>query len=323
LHLGWPVLALGTLAGLGYLALSRGVFDTLVFRDGDFRRALWWVELHSWLWGKDSAREFRVYLAEYTGRTSDAVEFAEALASGPCSAHHLNIAVNAFINAGKYRRALEVGEADQPPRNSLVQLNLAEAEYNLGQWEAALERLDVARQLNNPVSPVVAAGETAQRAWILGHLGRVAEADSAVETVNPMALPHIFRSEFFYTRSLIALASGDAKTALMRADEGLAIAKRASSVRNGVFLRARALAMGGDCTGALREFEGGASHTYQGQGGAALLEWGDLLLKAGREDEARKAWASAVEKDPESESAVKASERLETGAPEQVTRGLP
>ena len=71
---------------------------------------------------------------------------------GSGSQEEVELRVNTLINAGCYVEALAL---DHPrPRGdqkwwSLIQLNLAEAEYNLGHWEAALLRIDA---IDHPTS---------------------------------------------------------------------------------------------------------------------------------------------------------------------------
>ena len=81
-------------------------------------------------------------------------------------------------------------------------------------------------------------------------------------------------------------------------------------MRNGLFLRARFRAATGEVDAALDDFEKAANMPYQAQGGDGLLAWGDLLRTLGREAEARRAFALVEERDPESESARHARERL-------------
>src|SRR5712664_2473614 len=93
----------------------------------------------------------------------------------------LNQAVDMLIAAGYYVEALALPErfATHGPRDSacelLVQINLAEAEYNLGRWDAAWARL---RGLDPLAAafPIARAGLTQQRAWIAAHAGRPDEA---------------------------------------------------------------------------------------------------------------------------------------------------
>ena len=80
-----------------------------------------------------------------------------------------------------------------------------------------------------------------------------------------------------------------------------------------MFLRARALASAGEVDAALAEFQRASDHEYRFQGGDGLRAWGDLLAEVGQHEKALVAWKLAVERDPESESAMNAASRLSTG----------
>ena len=99
----------------------------------------------------------------------------------------------------------------------------------------------------------------------------------------------------------------------MATTEGLSMAKRASSARNGLFLLARAQAAQGQWSEAESLCRRAAERADLGQGGDGLLLWGDVLHRLGRQDEAEQAWRFAVERDPESESAEQARQRLVGG----------
>ena len=89
-------------------------------------------------------------------------------------------------------------------------------------------------------------------------------------------------------------------------------AVRVSSRRNALAISGRVAAAMHDWTEAERMFRAAALHPYRGQGGDALLLWGDVLSRLGRLDEARRAYALAVERDPQSESAQLAQARSAT-----------
>ena len=59
-----------------------------------------------------------------------------------------------------------------------------------------------------------------------------------------------------------------------------------------------------------------AAHPYRAQGGDGLLMWGDVLTRLGRADEAEQAYALAIERDGQSESA-----RLAAGRARVVAEG--
>ena len=123
-------------------------------------------------------------------------------------------------------------------------------------------------------------------------------------------VPAEYRAEFHYAGAFVALAEG----ALPRAEEavhaGLKVARRASTERNGLFLLAQLAERAGHVEEALRLYASGAAHRFKGQGGDALLAWGDLLAQGRDDAQARRAWALAVARDPESPAAVIARQRL-------------
>jgi tetratricopeptide (TPR) repeat protein len=304
---------------LGWTALSvwvHQVHNALIFEAGDWRGAERWLRWFGFMIPARLRRLSALTIAEYAGHTALALERAEQLLSAHDDLSSLNGGVNAFINAGQYGRALEVAARwTAPPSDpaplawALLQVNLAEAEYNLGRWDAALSRLDRVRASCNPRG-LANAGERQQRAWILAHLGRPGEARAALSGIDTRDLPGIFHAEHQFTMARVALAAGEVEQAYRDVQRGLSLARRASSVRNGLFLRARILAVRGATDGALRDFEKAAALPFRTQGGDGLLAWGDLLRAQRREQEAQSAFALAVERDGESVSARHASERL-------------
>jgi tetratricopeptide (TPR) repeat protein len=292
------------------------VHDRLLFQNGDLERADGWWRRFGFLTPAVYRNVVAVGYAQFSGNTQLALERAEVLAASSRHAASINMCINAFINAGRYKRALEVAAPWMapaphrlPPLWPLFQVNVAEAEYNLGRWLDALARLDHMRERCAALG-IARAGEAQQRAWILAHLDRAAEARNAMSEVRLGDLPGIFHAEYQFTLAKVALAGRDLPLALQAVDAGLAVARRMSSKRNGLFLRARIHTARQDPVAALKDFEEGAGMTYRGQGGDGLLAWGDLLRSLGREDEARRAFALAVERDPESESAGQARDRL-------------
>jgi tetratricopeptide (TPR) repeat protein len=224
--------------------------------------------------------------------------------------------VNVLIAAGKYRRAIEVGETitafdgSYLSTWSLNQVNLAEADYNLGRWGEALKRLESLRPRLKKLDVMTKTGEALQRAWILAALSEPVAARAAFQEANVSSLPFNFVSEYHFTLAAVCLAEGKAADALAASDEGIRTAQRVSSLRNGLYLRARCLVALGDETAALAEFERAASRDYKYQGGDGLLAWGILLSRLGRAGEAARVWKLAIERDPESESAALAQKRL-------------
>jgi tetratricopeptide (TPR) repeat protein len=126
----------------------------------------------------------------------------------------------------------------------------------------------------------------------------------------------VYRCEFFFTRAAALLALHRYGEARRAAEEGLERARRVSSTRNGLFLLGRIALAAERLEEALRFFEAGATHpTYKGQGGDALLAWGDCLEKLGRHEEARVAWGLVLERDAQSGAAWEAQARLGITAP--------
>jgi tetratricopeptide (TPR) repeat protein len=288
----------------------------LIFRAGDWPGASRWLRRFAFAMRPWYRRTMELAIAEFAGRTAEALDGAEQLIADTDHPLALNQCVNVFINAGRYRRALELEALCPQPASRyerdmvvLLQVNLAEAEYNLGRWREAEARLEWLPRLDRDLR-VSVPGAWQQRAWALAHAGRAADARAAVRRVESGRLPRIYLAEYQYTLAMVALAERDTAAALACVDAGLARARRAASIRNGVFLRARVLAARGDAEPALAEFERAASMPYRGQGGDGLLAWGDLLRTLGREPEALRAYALAGERDPESAAAREAGGRL-------------
>lgn len=257
------------------------------------------------------------FVASWAGEDEAAVAGAALRAAEPeLPLRRRNAAVNAFITAGRYGQALALRVPGPPePLGDrwlwiLLELNLAEAEYNLGAWAGALETVDRLLALKHPVPQLIEPGLLQQRAWILAHLGDAAGARDAWARVQPRSLGPLYQAEYAFTGAAVCLAEGQLDRALERVEQGVAHAIRVPSQRNGRFLRARVHAARGATAEALADFEAGAAMPYRGQGGEGLLAWGDLLRSLGRSEEAAAAWRLAVERDPESESARLAAARL-------------
>jgi tetratricopeptide (TPR) repeat protein len=230
----------------------------------------------------------------------------------------LNQAVDRLIAAGCYLEALAlperfVAQARDTACELLVQINLAEAEYNLGRWSDAWDRL---RGLDPLAAafPIARAGLAQQRAWIAAHTRRPAEALHHWQRAELCDLPRNYHAEHFFTGA-VALIGAERQDAARRcALAGADVAIRLSSKRNALFIRARVAAASGDWTGAEALCRAAAAHRYRRQGGDGLLFWGDVLMRLERPAEAREAYALAVARDSESESAHVAAERLRSSA---------
>jgi tetratricopeptide (TPR) repeat protein len=187
----------------------------------------------------------------------------------------------------------------------VICINEAEALANLGQWAESLAWLDRVEMR----APIAVTGSALHRTWVHGVQGRAAEARAAFTTANLLDLPGEFRSEYFFSEAFLLLAELDYVAAKHAVQAGLDCAVRASSRRNALFLLATIAHRQGQLEEADRQFEQGANATYRGQGGASLLEWGDVLDQLGRPDAARRAWSLATERDPESPAAPEAQQR--------------
>jgi tetratricopeptide (TPR) repeat protein len=219
----------------------------------------------------------------------------------------LNAAVDGRIARGDYRGAIELARAfmaDDADTMSelLVEINLAEAEYNLGRWGDAWDRL---RELDPLAAafPIARAGLSQQRAWIAAHTSRAEEALRHLRRAELDDLPRRYHAEHFFTGAVAQIAAGDLDAARRYAETGARAAERLSSRRNALAICGRVAAAMQDWMEAERLFRAAAMHSHRGQGGDALLFWGDVLSRLGRSAEARQAYALAIERDPQSESA--------------------
>lgn len=232
----------------------------------------------------------------------------------------LNETVNTLISAGRYRAAIEWAQtfsarhpehaAARGSRDAtLVEINLAEAHYNLGDLDAAfacLAPLDQAADRD----PLTRAGLHQQRAWLAALRGDGSLALTHLGQADRLALPLEFRPEHHYTRALALMLLGRLDEAAAAAGEGQAASRRPASARNALFLLGRIEAARKRWSEAARYLEAGAAHPWRGQGGDGLLLLGDLLTRLGRSGDAAAAWDLAIRRDPESASAALARERL-------------
>jgi tetratricopeptide (TPR) repeat protein len=226
----------------------------------------------------------------------------------------LNSKVDGLIAAGRYREALAVpGEVATNGKDTaselLVQINLAEAEYNLGQWSEAWERLRGLDPLA-AMFPIARAGLSQQRAWIAAHFGRAEEALHHWERAELRDLPRHYHAEHFFTGAVVLVAMGDLDAADGCARAGGHAAVRPSSKRNAFVIRARVAEAMGHYERAESLCRDASQNSYKAAGGDGLLFWGDLLMRLNRANEAREAYLLAAKRDPESESARIAAERL-------------
>ena len=226
-----------------------------------------------------------------------------------------NELVNLYVTSGLYR--LAVGAEPRPEEAAgtsrallaLIQINLAEADYNLGRWAQAEQRL---ARLNEDAAPlaITRAGLLQQRAWIAAHTGRPDLAAELCAQVSIQWLPRAYHSEYFFTRAATWLALGRLDRAAREVQSGERAAVRVSSKRNALFLQARVAAASGALDEAERWCRRGAAHPFRSQGGDGLLLFGDVLARLERPEEAAEAWRLAIGRDPESGSARLAAARL-------------
>jgi TolA-binding protein len=157
--------------------------------------------------------------------------------------------------------------------------------------------------------PIAVTGSALHRTWVHAVSGDAAAARAAFAVAKSADLPADFRSEHCFAEAFLLLAEQDYVGANRAVRAGLDCAVRASSRRNAQFLLATIAHRQGQLEDAARWFEQGANATYRGQGGASLLEWGDVLAKLGQADAARRAWSLAAERDPEAPAAREAAQR--------------
>jgi len=228
-----------------------------------------------------------------------------------------NAIINALILCGLYREALSVEHRLDAPRQKtiarshfvLAEINLAEAEYNLGDWTAASARLErVASEaeetdLNRSVLRI-------QRAWIAANISDPQAALRDLDQVELKHIPREFKAEYHFTRAVALFAAGQLDAAGLAANDGLKASVRPSSERNAYFLLGRIQRALGALAEARIYFKRACSHVYVGQGGAELLAYGDLLTELGAFHEAKVVWQLAIERDPQSAAADAASDRV-------------
>lgn len=225
------------------------------------------------------------------------------------------LAMNVLIGAGRYRDALRgldqpwrapavgpIGRYRRAHEVAAVEINEAEAMQNLGDGERALRHV---AHVPRAAASLFAMNE----AWLHASNGDLASAEAARRRIAIRRIPWDWRAEGHFAGAFVDLLAGDLDAAEAAIRAGARVAERVSSRRNALFLLASVARRRGDTDRALALFAEAAEHPYQGQGGAALLEWGDLCAELGRAEDAARAWRLAVERDPESEAARVARER--------------
>jgi tetratricopeptide (TPR) repeat protein len=249
----------------------------------------------------------------YEGRLDEACRVADDIAvfedpSGVLALHVVNMLVCVDVAAGRYERALSRrGPWSLAQDDAILRINEAEALANLGRWEESLAH---ARRALVAEDALARTGAALHGAWVLGARERAEEARALFALAREADLPVDFRSEYHFAEAFLRLAEGDAAGARRAILRGDAIAIRASSRRNALFLLGRVAAREGHFEEAIARFEEGARHVFRGQGGDGLLAWGDTLASRGRAARAADAWRLVIERDPESYAASLARERL-------------
>ncbi len=225
----------------------------------------------------------------------------------------VNLLVCVEVAAGRYREALawrarwpEAVGAGEPER--LIRINEAEALACLGRPEESLAWTDY----GDAVTDYVRTGRAMHRAWVFAELGRFDEARASFDEpgVAVQNLDQPYQAECHFARYALALASREWTLAAQSLESASKAVVRASSRRNVHFFKGRLAFAQGDLSTAVVHFARGATNRYRGQGGPALLEWGDALRGLHREAEARVAWRRCSAEDPQSPCAVVAAARL-------------
>lgn len=282
------------------------------------------------------ARIFDVVTLRDAGRVGEAEAlFERALARAlgePPRWVWIATAVDVLNSLGRYGEALGlVGRwprqaittsAEERGADVIAAVNMAEAEYNRGAFGDAWRRLSGLDEAAAPHAFARAALRL-QRAWVLAHGGDLLGDDGAKprsaievwESVNLGDLPPSYHAEHHFTHAAARLAEKDTPGARGAVERGAAVAKRPSSARNAEILRARVAVAEGRLEDAERRLAAAAAHPHRRQGGDGLLLWGDVLRELGRGEEAKRAWALAARRDPESASAREARGRLADSPP--------
>jgi hypothetical protein len=156
------------------VAMALSPLALAVVYNAAFRRG-WWGLLRKighvapYIFGAEQGRamafQAEVFALREAGRMRDAVALVTVwLLDEDVPVNSRNTAIDVLISAGAYKAALAAAPDVAEPRNAreaaalaLIQINLAEAEYNLGQWDAAEARLKPLDAACSP-SPIVWAG---------------------------------------------------------------------------------------------------------------------------------------------------------------------
>lgn len=226
--------------------------------------------------------------------------------SGVLAAHIVNLLVCVDVAIGRYQRALDrCNQWSLKGDHALIRINEAEALANLGRWDESLEHLNGLLESTE----LAITGSALHNAWVLSVQNRPEPARAMFALAHEQNLPIDFRSEYHYAEAFVLFSEGDYPGARRATQRGRALAIRASSQRNALFLLGRIALQEGRPEEALEHFEAGARHVFRGQGGDGLLAWGDALASLGRHEQAIEAWKLVSVRDPESYAASIARER--------------
>jgi tetratricopeptide (TPR) repeat protein len=273
----------------------------------------------------ESARSYlRSIRAQYNGRPEEAVRHAQELLDSGSRFNWLwlNCAINAMINAGRYKEALrlkarwssdflERAHRRHPDGYLLVHLNLVEALYNLGRFGCANQLLEtITPECEERGSRLVRAGLGLQKAWLSVLMGDPAGALELLMTVNERHLPRSFRAEVHFTRAAALRDVGRLREAKIAAEAGATLSLRASSKRNALFVLGSIAAAEGQPKRAIEILEHGATHAYRAQGADGLVLLGEQYLQIGLNVESDWAYACAIARDPQGFAARRAGRRL-------------
>jgi len=228
------------------------------------------------------------------------------------AAHIVNLLICVDVAMGRYLRALDRRKQwSLNGDHALIRINEAEALANLGRWDESLEHLKGLLESTE----LAISGSALHNAWVLSMQNCPASARAMFAFAHEQDLPIDFRSEYHYAEAFVLFSEGDYAGAGRATQRGQALAIRASSQRNALFLLGRIALQEGRLEEALEHFEAGAQHVFRGQGGDGLLAWGDTLASLGRHEQAIEAWKLVSVRDPESYAANIAHERCYASTP--------
>jgi tetratricopeptide (TPR) repeat protein len=199
----------------------------------------------------------------------------------------LNLLINVYVNAGCYGQALSCmfpwqTQLDAPEMQDgvidtelgIILINQAEALHNLGRDCEALAYLD--RVEKGIDSEFAQAGLAALRAWILVHRGDLIAAKHYIDAADCAVLADSYAPEIAFTRAALLRDQGEFVLAFSVLELGMSHVKRASSLRNGLVMKASIYLASGDFASAQRLFEQAFAMAYTGQAAYGILRVADM-----------------------------------------------